>query len=355
MTPDGINNQFQRCAYQHLNDVSTTLIHYIGDHNLATDFPHGSRKYNEEKNHVRTCPSFLSTCKDLVTTQNASSIYKKAVANISCTPQSAPVYTPRNLKQIQNLRQAHLTKKRISHDTLYNIHEIAFDIPNFIWKITTFPDLVCICGLKDILSEFERVLNLKSKCQLLSYDTTFQLGDFYVSPLVFRHSLFEENPCIPAMFLIHERKFTETHQEMWRECCKQVPSMKATKFPVVTDKEKSIINAITKEVPAMKLLHCWNHIFRDVQLWCRKHGAPKADVAFYSEELRNLFHCLNESDYKKMLKEKRKKWDALFEEYYMKEVHPDVSESVGRWALEIYSVYNPYSGVTNNQSESMNR
>lgn len=39
----------------------------------------------------------------------------------------------------------------------------------------------------------------------------------------------------------------------------------------------------------------------------------------------------------------------------MKEIHPDVLESVGRWVLEKYSVYNPYSGVTNNQSESMNR
>ena len=43
--------------------------------------------------------------------------------------------------------------------------------------------------------------------QLLSYDTTFQLGDFYVSSLLFRHTIFKESPVIPALFLIHERNF----------------------------------------------------------------------------------------------------------------------------------------------------
>ena len=142
---------------------------------------------------------------------------------------------------------------------------------------------------------------------------------------------------------------------MWRECRKQVPSLSTTEFPIVTDKERSITNAITKELPGVRLLHCWNHIFRDVQLWCRKHGAPKADIAIYCDDLRNLFHCLNEADYHKLLQDKREEWDAVFEDYYMKEIHPDVPEYVGRWALEKYSVYNPYSGITNNQSESMNR
>ena len=38
--------------------------------------------------------------------------------------------------------------------------------------------------------------------QLLSYNTTFQLADCYVSPFTFWHTIFEEKPCIPAMFLI---------------------------------------------------------------------------------------------------------------------------------------------------------
>ena len=83
-----------------------------------------------------------------------------------------------------------------------------------------------------------------------------------------RHVLFKENPCIPALFLVHERKLTETHEAMFKECVKCIPSLAKTCFPIVTDKERSIINAIKSELPGIKLLYCWNHIFRDVQVWC---------------------------------------------------------------------------------------
>ena len=49
------------------------------------------------------------------------------------------------------------------------------------------------------------------------------------------------------------------------------------------------------------------------------------------------------------------RWDAQFEEYYTKEIHPDSIHSTARWRLEQLDIYNPYSGVTNNQSESLNR
>ena len=72
---------------------------------------------------------------------------------------------------------------------MYDLHELAIDIPSFVHWIKTHPDLMCICGEKAILDELDRVLLLDSPSQqLLSYDTTFQLGDFYISVLAFRHT-----------------------------------------------------------------------------------------------------------------------------------------------------------------------
>ena len=48
------------------------------------------------------------------------------------------------------------------------------------------------------------------------------------------------------------------------------------------------------------------------------------------------------------------KWSKPFVEYYNNEIHPDVCNSIGRWVLEKLHVYNPYSGVTTNQSEGYN-
>ena len=92
--------------------------------------------------------------------------------------------------------------------TLFNVHELAIDLPEFVHKIETYPDLLCICVHVEICEEFDHVLTLESELpQLILYDTTFQLEDFYVSILCFRHTLLKECPVIPAAFLIHERKF----------------------------------------------------------------------------------------------------------------------------------------------------
>jgi len=37
------SKDFQCYAYQLISDKSVTLIHYVGDENVAVDFPHGNR------------------------------------------------------------------------------------------------------------------------------------------------------------------------------------------------------------------------------------------------------------------------------------------------------------------------
>ena len=47
-------------------------------------------------------------------------------------------------------------------------------------------------------------------------------------------------------------------------------------------------------------------------------------------------------------------WSQPFVEYYMNEIHPDVTTCIGCWIVEPLGVYNYYSGVTTNQSEAFN-
>jgi len=86
-------------------------------------------------------------------------------------PELVPVTTPHNMKQLRNLHHKKLQLSRISHDDMYNLHEIAYDIPGYIHKIITFPDLVCV---------------------------------------------------IPAMFSIHECKFANTHKELFKQCVQDI-------------------------------------------------------------------------------------------------------------------------------------
>ena len=137
-TPDGPSKEFIRHAYQLLstNSSGLTLIHYVGNEKAAVDFPHGNQKQNKERGYTRTCPSVLRKLEDDCLTGTTSKIYKSAITNIPPSTHMT-VLQPRNDKQVENIRTKQLQKHRISHDALYNLHEMAVDMPDFIQFVPT--------------------------------------------------------------------------------------------------------------------------------------------------------------------------------------------------------------------------
>lgn len=307
----GVSANFTHHAYELLHEQNgVVLVHYLGNENVAEQFPHGNSKHHD-RSFVRTCPSVLKKLENRCISNTTAQVYKSEVSDFSST-QYLPVLNPRNSKQVENVRYKQLQQQRISHDALYNIHELAFDCPGFVHAIHTHPDLVCVLGQQAILDQLDRVLLLDTSAQLVSYDTTFQLGDFYVSVLCFRHTLFKEAPVIPTAFLLHERKFESHHKFFLKVCSDMVPSLSRIAYPFVTDEEKGIVNAISEILPNASQFRCWNHIFRDVTRWLRSHGAPSQDVSVYLSDLRLLFHLSSESEYKGTLASMKEKWSAPF-------------------------------------------
>ena len=66
---------------------------------------------------------------------------------------------------------------------------------------------------------------------------------FYVSSLIFKHIIFKETPCLPVLFLLHERKCQKHHELMFQFVRDNI---KFSECPVllVTDGEQGIINAL---------------------------------------------------------------------------------------------------------------
>jgi len=55
------------------------LLHYIGDHSVAKDFPHGNSKQDAHP-FFRTVPSYLKSLEEMVTIDRANVVYKKEIA-----------------------------------------------------------------------------------------------------------------------------------------------------------------------------------------------------------------------------------------------------------------------------------
>ena len=161
-----------------------------------------------------------------------------------------------------------------------------------------------ICGLEQLIQQLNTLCDIKSSVQqqLLSYDTTFQLGDFYVSPLLFRHVMFSTSPVIPALFLIHERKFYKVHAEFMQTLAEKVPNLVQGKhiIPLVTDEEVGIVEAVGKYLSKVQRVGCWNHVINAV---LKKHGASSQEIPVYTAYIRDLLNQPNYESYLMSLKE----------------------------------------------------
>ena len=260
---------------------------------------------------------------------------------------------PRNLKQVQNLRYKGNNELRISRDALYNIHALARDTKNeFIHIIHTFPNLVVLCGHSLIFEELERVLYFETDMQCLSYDTTFQLGDFYVSALVFRHIIFKECPCMPAIFMIHERKF-QKHHEILFTFFKEKSRLPKSQIACVTDGEQGIINAMTC-IPTLRDVRCWNHVLNDIQRWQTENGFSKEETIAYKDHIRFIFGRDSLEGSMESYETLKVSWDQSFVGYFQERILPYLGK-LAKWGIQSVTKFDPYSGITQNQSESMNK
>ena len=329
-TENGASKEFVKFVYHEPGqENSPFLIQYIGNDEISQAHAHGNAK-NQARPFVRTKPSSLDRWLKQTKSEDPNAVYKNEIHEEEM---------PRNLKQIQNLCYKGNNEMRISWDALFNIHAIARDSSNeFIHSIHTFPNLVVICGHSLMLDELEKVLYFDTIEQCLSYDTTFQIGDFYVSALIFRHIIFRENPCMPALFLIHERKFQQ-HHEILFNFLKDKVKLPRRPIACVTDGEIGIINAMSV-VPNLVDVRCWNHILQDCGRWLTEKGC-----IFGQESREKSLEAIDQL---------QEAWLGDFKKYFNDRISPNLTK-VCKWAIDKITRFDPYSGITQNQSESMNK
>ena len=171
-------------------------------HNIPQ--PHGNDKSENPRQHRRTLPSTIADIRNKATDKQPSKIYKEMVVNISFPGMYQAVENTRNIEQVRNQYRLLRRETRLTHDQIYSTLELVYHLDGVVHDIAIYPDLYCIVSHPEVTSELNKVLVVKSDATaLLSFDTTFNIGDFYVSNLVFRHVLFQGGVTIPTAFIIH--------------------------------------------------------------------------------------------------------------------------------------------------------
>ena len=236
-----------------------------------------------------------------------------------------------------------MRNQQISRDDIYNLYALALELDNFVWPIDIFPNLDSIIGLTDIINLFNDLLTLQSEDfqLILAYDTTFQLGDFYVSPLLFRHIYFNGSPIIPLIFLIHDRKFQVSHEKLFTKLSEKIPNLKKKKVPIIIDREKGINNA-TKLSPKLCPILCWNYIRQDIKHWVRSHNGTSDDVLVYMDHVMQLLKSENQDQFEERYMTLSAKWSKSFLEYFEGQ-KDELMKCATRYNIEPWKIYNPSS------------
>ena len=294
----------------------------------------------------------------------AQKVYHELVNDSEGGPRHA-VVTPRDPTQIKNFRKPLAAEARLSHDSIYNVYQLCYQLKmnnrkgeakDFIRHVSVYPNIILHLLAQPLLDSLELLLRLPlSHSAMLHYDTVFNIGDFYLSTLLFRQYMFKRHPMVPIGFFIHSRRFHEDHQCFLEAVRRALPTINSKKIIIVTDREFTFSDIF----PLGYHLFCWNHLKRDLQFYLRnKANCTATDVNYFANAFQDLMTEPTETEFDQawttLKREKKFHANHLILNYFESKLLPAFKMHSSIWVLKSAGVLNPHNGVTNNPSESMN-
>ena len=329
---NGKVSKFHKNVYQLIKDERDrvpVLVHYFGDHTVAAT-----------RDQSKTKDPSLGT--------EVSSEHHYSKCDGTGSPEKRPSSVARAVKPKT------IKKCMLSKEDFLELHRTSYSLGEYVKLISTYPNVIVVFGNKDLSDDLENVLKIDQEPRpLFSYSNSYELGEYIVSTFLYTHPAFQERPTIPSHFVIHEKNCGLAHQELCRILAQMVPSLAGSFNPIVLNLDPNKFSAVSTVFPNMHTLFSWKDVIANTKAWLYAQGANQQEVTVYIEDLRQLFSRKSKDLYEEALVECKARWHDFFEEYYMKEIHEVVNDRLGRWALEKWNVYNPYTGVTDKSNEGM--
>jgi hypothetical protein len=142
---------------------------------IATRRAHGNSKSTASHLFSCTLSSTIKKIDALVPNMSGSKAYKLLIATNDGDD------APRNVAQCQYRRQKFLKQQRITNDELKNLLLLSFDFNGFFKLLQIQPELLVVLIHDHMKEQFSKLLLMTNENVPLFYDTTFSLGEIYVS------------------------------------------------------------------------------------------------------------------------------------------------------------------------------
>ncbi|CAF3750052.1 unnamed protein product [Rotaria sp. Silwood1] len=117
--------------------------------------------------------------------------------------------------------------------------------------------------------QFSKLLRITKETVPVYYDTTFSLGEIYVSVLAYKHVMFIEQSIVPLAILFHDYKKERSHNRFIQILNYEIPEI-GKNCVLITDCEDALKNAFHSYYPNVEQLRCWNHLGKNIKAAAKK-------------------------------------------------------------------------------------
>uniref|UniRef100_A0AC34F115 MULE transposase domain-containing protein n=1 Tax=Panagrolaimus sp. ES5 TaxID=591445 RepID=A0AC34F115_9BILA len=167
-------------------------------------------------------------------------------------------------------------------------------------------------NVSNIMKEIEEVAKLTGLRQYFFYDTSFQFGDFYLSPLVWHHPLLNRNIMVGA--LIHRSKEQKLHKKFLRNFYQtHKKRLRDILVTFITDEEFHL----DRIWPNATQLFCSLHLMRNMKRALEKIGTNGEQLNELVQKFRTLRDCQSFAEF-----------DALMDVYDKEEFTSEAEKKV---------------------------
>ena len=338
------------------------LIHYLGDESIHKARPHGNDKRGKlfvsntqkAKDDIKAGLKIKAQPKHVYNenVRKAEEMMEEKFENLG------DVVSARNTKQVRNIKYSEALKGRLVQCELFSMYYMGLtEYGEMFHAMELLPHEIHIISDPAALNFANQLLKESMKNpgldQLLSYDTTFDLTDSYVSTLVMRNIYLEKSPIFPVAYMMHNVKKSAVHRTFWVKMDEALKLGKyVDKIVFTMDRETSFAKELRRQIPGASIVFCHNHILTDVKVWIKKHGGKSDDIKALTAQVKILLDCTSEIEFDDKYERYRDEWSQSYVRYIERYVKNDMKSS----AKFTYSRYKAFENIlpTNNISESLN-
>ena len=375
-------HNFRKTIYYRPAD-HTCLIHYRGDHSTA------EKKINRKTGKPKTDCKMLIQQRineiDPQRTMGPSAVLDKLLD--SGDGYQLGITQPKSKDQIRYYQRQMDQEKVIGGSEIINIGFLDKILgQQYVVNHSGHPHKIFFMAHNQSLANMKHLLKTmgdKKTPLLLHFDTTFKFGNYYLSPLVYRHpqiiqkdrKLSEvENPdaIIPLVHVLHENKSHESLNNFffWFNTLMKQNCPKFLDWPkvLVSDREFK-----EEYMPNTRRVFCKWHLLKDLERYGIGLGMKKKvtkknehygtkNVNYYVTSINNLMNAKALDDYYQQRDQIFNGDDVMWNspegrelaQYYMKNLEEDIIYRSGYWYLDSLGLGQFTNGLTNNASETYN-